>query len=190
MSELAFAPQPAVARQLAAGIELGDEAFLPTSTGDIAARTKVAEFLATSELAILTTVSESGWPVTHCMHFGSVVGAQGQPVLYVFSKPGTRKLINVSANPRVSLMVYEPHNAANTALVSALQLQGFCTIIENKAEHKYAMECQFGKVGYGFSRLLGLHKQPSLRIDVVRAVWSDASQPHPVTIDYLASPAE
>ncbi|SEK06225.1 Pyridoxamine 5'-phosphate oxidase [Sphingobium sp. AP50] len=189
MDELAFAPPPEVTARIAAGVEPGDAALLPRVDESAALRMRIADFLSTSELAILSTKTAGGWPLTACMHFGSVIGERGQPVLYLFSKPDTRKLVNVAVEPRVSIMVYAPHNEPDASVVPSLQLQGLCTIIDSKIEHKYSMECQFGKVGYGFSRLLGLHKQPALRIDVVRGLWNDPSTNlQSIAIDYLQTP--
>lgn len=188
MSELAFAPPARIAAQIAAGPPASDARLLPPADDSRAVREKIAEFVAKSELAIVTTRTAGGWPITHCMHFGSVTGERVQLVIYLFSKPDTRKLINVAADPRVSVMVYLPHNETDASAIPSLQLQGLCTIIDDAAEKKYSMECQFGKVGYGFSRLLGLHKQPALRIDVLRAIWNDPTAEGPVAIDYLQAP--
>lgn len=181
----AFAPPAAAVAYFDPGSAAPDASLLPPVDDALAVRERIAEFLSVSELVVLTTVTASGWPVTHCMHFGSVTGENGQPVIYLFSKPGTRKLVNIAANPRVSLMGYEPHNKPDASVVASVQMRGICTLVEDREEHKYSMECQFGKIGYGFSRLLGLHKQPALRIDVISAVWSDpASQQPPAAIDY------
>lgn len=189
MSALLFAPPQAVAARMRDRPLVGDRSLMPPLNAGQALRKRIAEFLSVSELIILTTRTEAGWPVTHCMHFGSVTGDRMQPVLYLFSKPDTRKLVNVAAEPRVSLMVYAPHNEPDSSRMPSVQLHGLCTIIDDPAEKKYSMECQFGKVGYGFSRLLGLHKQPALRIDVVQAIWSDPADGNgPATVDYLDAP--
>lgn len=189
MAGLAFAPPSLVSTHGGSLAGRADAQALPPLANGTAVRERIAAFLDVAELIVLTSLSEAGWPVTHCMHFGTVTGDRLQPVIYMFSKPDTRKLVNVAANPRVSLMVFAPQNVADASNLPRIQMRGICSIVEDKSEHKYSMECQFGKVGYGFSRLLGLHKQPALRVDVDSAIWTDPADPAgAVSIDYLQQP--
>jgi len=182
-------PPPAtIQARMASGEHRHDAAQFPANGDTPQVRQRVLDFLRDCELITLYTVGQAGWPVGHCMHFATPSGPDLRPVAYLFTQNNTRKLANIHEDPRVGLTAFRPEVTGNAQRTPRLELRGLCSQVTDEDERYFAMLCQFYKPGYEFARLIGLEKQPALRIDLMSAVWDDrAAGQAPLSIDYQAS---
>lgn len=154
-------------------------------------RRDILDLLHNTELINLSTMCPSGWTATHCMHFCTVDGPGGRPIIYMSTKHKTRKVANVGANPRVSLSAYRALGFEERRKSCAAQLQAVCVVVENPEELAFALDQMRKKAGYGFTTLLDLEGQAMLRAEVVFAAWQDNQRkPQRCTIDYRTSLTE
>lgn len=179
---------PAIGRHALSGSHMRDAGLMPAISADDtteARKLEISNFLVGAELLGLTTIGRHGWPVSHCMHFASVAGPAGRPILYLFTHNNRRKLLNVQVDPRVGVAVTHSAAGGDPAAAARLQMQGLAFHITDSAERERAMQAQFNKPNYGFTRQLGLDDQPAMRIDIVNAIWANpAGGLDPVTVDY------
>lgn len=188
--EAAPPPSPAVLERFASGEHRRDQAGWPVLQDTPLLRQRVLDFLAETELITMYSVGTAAWPMAHCMHFASVQDAQRRPILYLFTQNQTRKLVNIRQDARVAFTAFRPEKTGNPAATSLLEIRGLCTEVSDEHERHFAMLCQFNKPGYQFARLIGLDKQPALRVDVSNVIWEDRANGLPaISIDFFAETA-
>ena len=147
----------------------------------------IQTFLHGTVLLHLSTLGPTGWPVTHCMHFASMVGADQSLVIYMFTQDNTRKLVNIQANPRVSLALFRPAAGSPPEKTPYLRMNALATVITDEDERTMVFDTMRAKPGFDFAKKLRLEDQPLLRADVLLAIWEDPANDVPAgTLDVSA----
>lgn len=121
------------------------------------------QFLKAHSLCRFASISPDGWP-----HNVPVGYSFDQEYFYISTEYGTKKLRNVRANKRVSLVVDEPGTKATRR---AVVIQGEVDILESGPEFHSALRAIVGQRGekWGFKE----GEQAILRVRPVRKViWN------------------
>jgi len=145
----------------------------------------ILNFLHHSMYINMSSIDPGGWPTTHCMHFVSVGGNDGSLIVYSGTQPHTRKLVNLEANPRMSIVVFKPEPATPADKASYLRLYALTSILRDGEERIAAWSRMCDKPGYESTRRLKIGVDPFLRFDVILALWEDRAHGKQAgTLDY------
>lgn len=131
----------------------------------------VLEGLRGLHLANLATVSPSGWPIAHCMHFLDLEDERGAPLIYMYTHYGTRKLLNIAHSPRVSVSFSEPGAPPAGEPLRWVRIQGRASLVMDLVERREVKAVNHAR--QEFTTLLDLDHQPILRIDTDVAHYTD-----------------
>lgn len=151
-----------------------DQALMPAHYADEhidAVMTEAFELLHAQPMMNLSTVTPEGWPVGHCMHFSTVEYPGRRPVIYTFTHESTRKLINVEANPRVSISCYKAVSFERRRETRAFYGLGLAKIVREGPDWQAACAAHEAKPGYEHVKLVREDRMPLLRIDIIQGVW-------------------
>lgn len=161
----------------------------PCNADDLAAvKEEVLEHLATTAVMALATQSPEGWPQMHEMHFSTTVDAGRRPVMYSFTHPNTRKVINIPHDGRVALSCYKTISFEQRRETRAFYGRAVARMVEDPTEWAQAEEAHWKKEGQEYAKLLRVEGQPLIRYDILQGVWfNPMRRPRHCLVDYFAS---
>lgn len=128
----------------------------PAVTGPVVPDPQVAEMLATSRVAWLSTVDEDGAPALVPTWFWW----DGE-VFWLFAKPGQRKLRNIRRFERVTLAVGDPHADFDVQLVEgSAHAVDVATSAIMPAAMQRAYDTWLTAAGLDWDRYCAIYRQP------------------------------
>jgi len=155
-----------------------------------AVKEEILAQLASTAVLALATQSPEGWPQAHEMHFSTMVDAGRRPVIYSFTHPHTRKVINIPNNPRVALSCYKTISFEQRRETRAFYGRGLARMVDDPAEWQAAEKAHWMKEGQEYAKLLRVEGQPLIRIDILQGVWFNPTRrPRHCVVDYCGSGA-
>lgn len=159
----------------------------PCAPAELAAvKEEILDQLATTAVLALATQSPEGWPQMHEMHFSTMVDAGRRPVIFSFTHPNTRKVINIPNDGRVALSCYKTISFERRRETRAFYGRGLARMVDDPAEWELAEKAHWMKEGQEYAKLLRVEGQPLIRIDILQGVWFNPTRrPRHCLVDYF-----
>ena len=132
--------------------------------------TEVSRLLQEQHILVLGTLSLAGAPMVHGMHYVS----HGTTV-YASALRGTRKLLNVGAEPRVSYAVWKLAGYENRHEARSLQMQASADVLNDEAEIQDAVARMVAKEPW-FQGTPMMRFNRWLRLRPVEALWQQGAE--------------
>ncbi len=153
-----------------------------------AVKGEILEQLGSTAVMALATQSPEGWTQIHEMHFSTMVDVGHRPVIYSFTHPNTRKVINIPNDARVALSCYKTIGFERRRETRAFYGRGLARMVDDPAEWELAEKAHWMKEGQEYAKLLRVEGQPLIRIDILQGVWFNPTRkPRHCVVDYFDS---
>ncbi|MGC4030028.1 MAG: hypothetical protein QM696_14290 [Steroidobacteraceae bacterium] len=153
-----------------------------------AVKDEILAHLAGTPILALATMSPEGWPQMHEMHFSTMRDVGKRPVVYSFTHPNTRKVINLPHDARMAFSCYKTISFERRRETRAFYARGLARMVDSAEEWALAEEAHWTKEGQEYAKLLRVEKQPLIRMDILQGVWFNPTRrPRHCLVDYFNS---